>query len=59
MYTLTKQDNEICKGDTCKINEDESAAALKETNNNKSPGSDGLTTEYFSKYFGMISNCFL
>lgn len=57
MNTLTEQDNEICKGDT--INEHESATALKEMNNNKSPGSDGLTTEFYKIFWNDLKLFFI
>ena len=45
-----------CEGS---LTEEECFVALKEMNNNKSPGSDGLTTEFYKLFWNDIKHVFL
>ena len=52
MNVLNNDQKSNCEGD---LFESECACSLKDMKNNKSPGSDGITTEFY-KISGMISN---
>ena len=51
--TLSDSDREACEGE---ITHDEVRSALKSFTNNKSPGCDGLTAEFYKKNFGLIGS---
>ena len=51
--TLTEEDKIKLEG---KITKKEASIALKNMNNNKSPGTDGFTVEFFKFFWGEIGN---
>ena len=48
---LSTTDCELCEGDLTLVKATE---ALKELNNNKTPGPDGLTLEFYAKFWNQI-----
>lgn len=50
---LDDNDRDECEG---LINLNEAYRAMKNINNNKSPGSDGLSKEFFSKFWDILGN---
>ena len=50
---LEDHDRDACEG---LINKDEAFKALTNLNNNKSPGSDGLSKEFFAKFWDLLGN---
>ena len=53
---LNENDKDSCEG---KITEAECSIALKEMNNGKSPGSDGLTTEFYKIFWNTIKQFYI
>ena len=53
---LNSEDAIICEGD---LNELELLKALKSMQNNKSPGNDGLTKEFYETFWNEIKNYFM
>ena len=53
---LSYEDARICEGD---LNELELLKALKSMQNNKSPGNDGLTKEFYEMFWNEIKNPFM
>ena len=53
---LNYEDARICEGD---LNELELLKALKSMQNNKSPGNDGLTKEFYETFWNEIKNPFM
>ena len=51
MNILDQNEKNLCEG---QLTENESLNALKDMNNNKSPGSDGLTTEFYKIFWNDI-----
>ena len=49
--TLTNESKQLCEG---KLNEYECGIALLEMSNNKSPGSDGLTVEFYKMFWNTL-----
>ena len=54
--TLNKLDVEAQLSIEGKLNEYECPNALKQMNNSKSPGSDGITTEFYKLFWKDIKN---
>ena len=48
---MTKKEAEICEGT---VTHDEVTSALKQTQNDKSPGTDGITYEFFKAFWHLI-----
>jgi hypothetical protein len=60
MFTSdVKLDNDTMNELEGKLTIEECGRALKEMKNNKSPGSDGLTIEFFKHFWHLLSNRFL
>ena len=55
MKTLNNEDKNLCEG---KITEYECGLALKDMKNSKSPGSDGITTEFYKLFWNNIKTHF-
>ena len=53
---LNYEDTRICE---CDVNELELLKALKSMQNNKSPGNDGLTKEFYETFWNEIKNPFM
>ena len=53
---LNEQQKLLCEGI---LNEEECALALKDMNNGKSPGSDGLTTEFYKIFWNKLKKYFI
>ena len=51
MHTLNNDQKSQCEGN---LTENECASSLKAMNNNKSPGSDGITTEFYKLFWNDI-----
>ena len=51
--TLSDNDRDECEGE---ITLDEVRSAIKSFNNDKSPGCDGLTAEFYQTFFGVIGS---
>ena len=51
--TLSDSDRDECEGE---ITLDEVRSAIKYFNNDKSPGCDGLTAEFYQTFFGVIGS---
>ena len=54
--SLNDDEREICEG---KLNENEILSALKEMKNNKSPGSDGISTEFYKIFWNDIKSFYI
>ena len=51
MNKLTEEDSNKCEG--C-LSENECLVALKDMKNNKSPGSDGISTEFYKIFWNDV-----
>ena len=49
--TLTKNQAELCEG---AVTHDEITEAVKQTQNDKSPGTDGLTYEFYKAFWHLL-----
>lgn len=52
MKVLSEEEKHLCSGQM--LSEDECKEALREMKNNKSPGSDGITTEFYKIFWNDI-----